>query len=185
MKTYVIDLDSTIIDTSKSIINLHNKLNPNNQIDFIQNHDWLFYPMIKTKEELGELFKLFDHEDFYSSDTLVIMENAVKIINELSMQNKVVICSKHDNIRRNITLEWIYKTFPTVDVIFTDTFDKSIVGKVDIALDDKIEALSSINAKYRLLYGTYDWNKNESGLRVNCWLEFSQFVNNLVKVDRQ
>ena len=182
MKTYVIDLDSTIIDTSKSIINLHNKLNQNNKIDFTREHDWNMSPMV-TKEELPELFKLFDHEDFYDDSTLVVFENAIDIINELSMQNKVVICSKHDSIRRNITSRWIYKTLPTVDIVFTDTFDKSVVGKVDIILDDKSEALTSVDAKYRVLYGTYNWNKNESGLRANNWLEFKQFVDNLEKLD--
>lgn len=183
MKTYVIDLDSTIIDTSKSIINLHNKLNPNNKIEFIREHDWNFAPMV-TKEELPELFKLFDHEDFYDNSTLVVFENAIEIINELSMQNKVIICSKHDSIRRSITSKWIYENLPTINLVFTDTFDKSVVGKVNIALDDKIEALSSIKADHRVLYGTYDWNKNESGLRVNSWLEFKQFIDNLEKLDK-
>ena len=179
MKKYVIDLDSTLINTSKSIINLHNKLNKDKQIQYTDNHDWNFYPMIKTKEELSELFKLFDHDDFYNSDTLVVYENAIEVINELSMQNEVIICSKHDKYRRKITSKWIYETFPTVELVFTDTFDKSVVGNVDVALDDKLEALLSINAKHRLLYGLYDWNKQDKGLRVNNWKEFKEFISKL------
>lgn len=181
----MIDLDSTIINTSKSIINLHNKLYKNKQIKYQDNHDWSLYPMIKTKEELSELFKLFDHEDFYKNDTLVVYENAIQIINELSMQNTVIICSKHDKSRIKITEKWIYETFPTVDLIFTDSFNKSIVGKVDIAIDDKPEALESIEADYKILYGMYDWNKNSDYLRANNWLEFKRFIDNLATLDRK
>ena len=64
-KLIVLDFDSCIIDTSKSIINLHNKLNPDKYIEYTPQHDWNFYPMINTKEDLKELFKLFDDKDSY------------------------------------------------------------------------------------------------------------------------
>lgn len=178
MTKIVIDLDSTIIDTCKSIINLHNKLN-DKKIIYQDYYTWNFYPMIKTEEELSELFKLFDHEEFYSNETLVVFDKAIQIINELSMQNDIVICSKHDSIRRNITSKWIYETFPTVDILFTDTFDKGIVGHVDIAIDDKPEALSSINADYKILFGTYDWNKDINTSRASDWSELYKMIKNI------
>jgi hypothetical protein len=138
--------------------------------------------MIKTKEELSELFKLFDNKEFYDDSTLVVFDNAIQVINELSMQNDITICSKHDMARRSITMEWIYRTFPTVDVIFTDTFDKgSVIGKCDIILDDKPEALNSMigYADYRVCFNTYNWNKDYEGLRVNDWLKFKDFINKL------
>lgn len=180
----VIDLDSTIIDTCRSIINLHNKLN-DRKIEFVENYTWNFSPMINSKEELSNLFELFDHKKFYNNNTLVIYDNAIKVINELSVQNEVVICSKHDKLRRPITQKWIYEMFPSVKLVFTDTFDKSVVGECDIILDDKVEALNSMigYADYRVCYSTYDWNKSYEGLRANNWIEFKQFIDKLEKLD--
>ena len=183
MKRYVIDLDSTIINTSKSIINLHNKIYKDKPIVYTDNHDWNFYPMIKTKEKLRELFKLFDHDEFYDPSTLVVFPNAIQVINELSMQNDVIICSKHDKSRRNNTQKWIYETFATTEIVFTDTFDKSVVGHVDIAIDDKPEALKTIDAKYKILYGLYDWNKDQKGLRVTNWLNLERIINKIISLD--
>lgn len=173
----VIDIDSSTIDTCRSIINLHNKLY-DNKIEYQEDYSWNFYPMIKTIEELKELFKLFDHKDFYKSDTLVVFDKAIQVINGLSMQNKVIFCSKHDIARRPITSKWIYEIFPTANLEFTDTFNKSIVGKVDIVIDDKPEALLSVDADYKILFGTYDWNKDYNGLRANNWKE----VDNMIKI---
>lgn len=183
-KTIIIDLDSTIIDTCKSIINLHNKLN-DNKIEYQENYKWDFSPMVNTKEELAELFKLFDNKDFYG-DTLVVNDNVIEIINELAKDNVVKIATKHDMIRRNITREWIEKTFSNVELIFLDSFDKSSVGKCDYFIDDRIDALESMRdfAKVRLCFGIYDWNVLWKGLRVNNWLEFKQFTNKLEKVDK-
>ena len=147
---YVIDLDSTIIDTCKSIINLHNKLS-DRKIEYQDNYTWNFYPIIKTKEELSALFKLFDHEDFYG-DTLVVFDKVIEVINELSKDNVVKIATKHDMLRRPITQKWVEKTFTDVELIFLDSFDKSSVGKCDIFIDDKLEAIVSMEhmANYRI-----------------------------------
>lgn len=181
MKSVVFDLDSTIINTSKSIINLHNKLNPSNKIQYVKNHSWDLEPMV-TNEQLPELFKLFDHEDFYG-ETLEVFPNSIQVINKLSIQNKVMICSKHQIIRRGITSKWIYQTFPTVELVFTDSFDKSCVGEIDIAVDDKPEALESIKSKYKILYGLYDWNKQYKGLRVTNWLNLERIINKIISLD--
>ena len=63
-KIICIDLDNTLINTPLSLVKLHNKVNPNNEYTYTNNIDWKFRPMINTKEELKELFKLFDHKDF-------------------------------------------------------------------------------------------------------------------------
>jgi len=175
----VIDLDSTTIDTCKSIINLHNKLN-DKKILYQDNYTWNFSPMIKNKEELSELFKLFDHEDFYG-DTLVVFNKAIEIIKELSNDNIVKIATKHDMLRRPITQRWIKETFPNVELIFLDSFDKSSVGKCDIFIDDKIEAIESMNglADYRVVFGVYDCNKQYNGLRSSDWSELYKMIKNI------
>lgn len=179
MLKIVIDLDSTIIDTCKSIINLHNKLS-DKKIEYQDNYSWNFYPMIKTKDELSELFKLFDNKDFYE-DTLVVFDEAIEVINELSKDNIVKIATKHDMLRRPITQKWVAETFPNVELIFLDSFDKSSVGKCDIFIDDKLEAIESMNglADYRICYGEYDWNKQHSGLRATNWEELYKMIKNI------
>jgi len=56
-KTIICDLDSTIVNSSLTIVNLYNKLNPNNQLSYTPNHSWGFEPIINTKEDLSDLFK--------------------------------------------------------------------------------------------------------------------------------
>jgi 5'(3')-deoxyribonucleotidase len=189
-KVIFIDLDSTIIDTSRSIINLHNKLS-DKKIEYTEQHSWNFYPMVKTKEELTELFKLFDHKDFYGH-TLVVFKDAVEIINELSNKYRIIIVSKHNASRRSITRKWIYEILPNVEIVFSDSFDKSGVAKnifMDKCLcflDDKPEALDSMKGlvPYLVTYNTYQWNKSWTGFRVNNWLEFKIFVDKLQKLDK-
>ena len=84
----MVDLDSTIIDTSQTIINLYNKYNPNNKIKYTENHNWSFEPMIRTKEELSELFKLFDSEHFY--DEVIFKENALEVVHDLCEKYSVI-----------------------------------------------------------------------------------------------
>lgn len=126
------------------------------------------------------MFKLFDHEDFYG-DTLVVFNKAIEIIKELSNDNIVKIATKHDMLRRPITQRWIKETFPNVELIFLDSFDKSSVGKCDIFIDDKIEAIESMNglADYRVVFGVYDWNKQYNGLRSSDWSELYKMIKNI------
>ena len=177
-KTICIDLDSTIINTSKSIINLHNKLYPHNKIIYIENHDWNFYSMIKTKEQLKELFELFNNKDFYG-ETLEVFPHAIEYINKLSKYNVVKIVTKHCESRKPITEEWIDKAFPNVELIFVDNFEDKGNIKCDIIIDDKIESLNSFkdDNTVKLLYGNYDWNKNDNeSYRVVDWVYIENFI---------
>ena len=141
------------------------------------------YPVqqkLPSKQELSELFKLFDHEDFYG-DTFVALEDAVDIINELSKDNIIKIATKHDTLRRPITQKWVNKTFSNVELIFFDSFDKSGIGKCDIFIDDKLEAIESMNkvADYKILFGDYDWNKDVNMIRATNWKELYKMIKNI------
>jgi 5'(3')-deoxyribonucleotidase len=160
-KTIIIDLDSTILDTSFTIVNLYNKLNPDNQLSYTHNHSWGFEPIIKTKEELSNLFKLFDHEDFYKD--VIVFPNAIKIINELAENNSVVICSKHSPSRIPITTKWINKVMPKVEIRFVDNFEDKgkLFDKVNYIIDDRVDTLDSFSEETTcILFGFYDWNKD-------------------------
>jgi len=187
MLRIALDLDNVILDTPATIINLHNKLNEN-KLDYKQGDTlgWKFEPLIKTDEELGELFKLFDNEGFYNKP--IVFDNAIETINQLSMQNEITIISKHMDSRKPLTTEWIYRVFPTVKLIFVDSFSEKgeLLKGFDIVLDDRIDALDSCigNVKYRICFGNYLWNYIYQGLRANNWIEFNQFVDNLAKLDK-
>lgn len=175
----VVDWDSTVIDTSKTIINLHNKLFEN-KIEYIEEHDWKFRPMINTDEELKELFKLFDNEHFYDSDVLVPIKDAIKTIKELSEYYKIVICSKHMESRRKLTRNYIKETFKGYDVTvkFVDSFnEKSKIFKnkrVLAVIDDKEECFEGFGEEtLRLLFGDYQWNKEydkEYSCKISDWV---------------
>lgn len=182
-----IDLDNVILNSPTTIINLHNKLS-DNKLEYKQGDSlgWKFEPLIKTDEELSELFKLFDHKDFYKD--AITFPNAIEIINDLSMQHEICIISKHMESRKPLSREWISKTFLNVELKFVDSFsDKGDILKgYDIILDDRIDALDSCigNVKYRICYGNYPWNYIYQGLRVTNWLEFKQFIDKLETLDK-
>ena len=176
-KTIVIDLDSTIINTSKTIINLHNKINPDDKIEYIEDHNWNFEPMIKTKEELNELFKLFDNEHFYNE--VIFKENALKVIHGLCENYKVIICTKHNESRKPITSKFIKRMFPKAELKFVDNFSDKGKIECDVVIDDKPESLNSFDdTVLKICFGDYVWNKSWDGVKMTNWLEIKEFFNN-------
>ena len=160
-KLIICDLDSTLIDTSATIVNLYNKLNPNNQLTFTSEHDWQFRPIVNTKEVLSELFKLFDHEDFYKN--VVVFPNAIEIINELAENNRVYIVSKHCESRKRLTKEWINKVMPKVEIVFVDNFEDKgkLFNNCDYCIDDKWESFENFSEDTTcILFNEYQWNKD-------------------------
>ena len=182
----VVDWDNTVINTSKTLINLHNKLSKN-KIKYIEEHDWKFRPMINSDEELKELFTLFDNKHFYDSDVVVPIKDAIKTIKKLSEHYKIIICSKHMRSRRKLTKKYIKETFKGYDVSvkFVNSFnEKSNLFKykrVLAVVDDKIECLEGFGEKtLRVLFGDYQWNKEydkNSMCKINSWVTVNEAIN--------
>ena len=182
----VVDWDNTVINTSKTLINLHNKLSKN-KIKYIEEHDWKFRPMINSDEELKELFTLFDNKHFYDSDVVVPIKDAIKTIKELSEHYKIVICSKHMRSRRKLTKKYIKEMFKGYDVSvkFVNSFnEKSNLFKhkrVLAVIDDKIEWHEGFGEKtLRVLFGDYQWNKEydkNSMCKINSWVTVNEAIN--------
>lgn len=182
----VVDWDSTVIDTSKTIINLHNKLFEN-KIEYIKDHDWKFKPMINSEEELKELFKLFDNEHFYDKGVIEPINNAIESIKMLSETYKIVICSKHEVSRRKLTRKYIEETFKNHDVSvkFVNSFnEKANLFKnkdVKAVIDDKIECFEGFNDNcIKILFGDYQWNRNCSGnfSKISDWVLVTELLLN-------
>ena len=182
----VVDWDNTVINTSKTLINLHNKLSKN-KIKYIEEHDWKFRPMINSDEELKELFTLFDNKHFYDSDVVVPIKDAIKTIKEWSEHYKIIICSKHMRSRRKLTKKYIKQIFKGYDVSvkFVNSFnEKSNLFKhkrVLAVVDDKEECLGGFGEKtLRVLFGDYQWNKEydkNSMCKINSWVTVNEAIN--------
>lgn len=182
----VVDWDSTVIDTSKTIINLHNKLFEN-KIEYIKDHDWKFKPMINSEEELKELFKLFDNEHFYDKGVIEPINNAIESIKMLSETYKIVICSKHEVSRRKLTRKYIEETFKNHDVSvkFVNSFnEKANLFKnkdVKAVIDDKIECFEGFSDDcIKILFGDYQWNRNYNGnySKISDWVLVTELLLN-------
>lgn len=182
----VVDWDSTVINTSKTLINLHNKLSKN-KIEYIEEHDWKFRPMINTEEELKELFKLFGNEHFYDKGIVEPINNAIESIKLLSKTYKIVICSKHQVSRRKLTRNYVKETFKNydVDIKFVDSFnEKANLFKnqnVKAVIDDKIECFEGFNdGCIKILFGDYQWNRNYNGnySKISDWVLIVKFLLN-------
>ena len=123
-------------------------------------------------------------ENTIEINKLIKQSKAMKVINELSMQNDICIISKHMDSRKPLTQDWIYKTFPTIKLIFVDNFeDKGQALKefgADIIIDDRVDALEScIDIPYRICFGNYQWNSFYNGLRANDWKELNKMIKNI------
>ena len=177
-KQLIIDLDSTIVNSSLTIVNLYNKLKPNNQLTYTPNHSWGFSPIVNTKEELSNLFKLFDHEDFYKD--VIVFPNAIEIINKLAENNRIVICSKHSPSRKPITTKWINEVMPKVEIRFVDNFEDKgkLFDNCDYIIDDKPESFENFSDKtICILFGEYQWNKDCTDYeRCMNWLEVQGYI---------
>ena len=182
----VVDWDNTVINTSKTLINLHNKLSKN-KIKYIEEHDWKFRPMINSDEELKELFTLFDNKHFYDSDVVVPIKDAIKTIKELSEHYKIIICSKHMRSRRKLTKKYIKQIFKGYDVSvkFVNSFnEKSNLFKhkrVLAVVDDKEECFKGFREEtLRVLFGDYQWNREydkNSMCKINSWVTVNEAIN--------
>ena len=170
----IIDLDSTIISTGKTIIKVWNKLNPNRQLNNKTEPLWDFSNVLKdTDIQLKELFTMFDRQEFY--DNVIVFDSAINIINKLAETNEVIICSKHNESRKQLTTKWINDNLNNVKIIYVDKFEDKKNIECDVIIDDKIDCLNG-KAKLSICYGLYDWNENWNKIRCYNWKQVEQCI---------
>ena len=170
----IIDLDSTIISTGKTIIKVWNKLNPNKQLNNKIEPMWDFSNILKdTNIKLKELFTMFDRQEFY--DNVIVFDSAINIINKLAESNEVIICSKHNESRKPLTTKWINENFKNVKIMYVNNFEDKKNIECDVIIDDKIDCLNG-KAKLSICYGLYDWNENWNKVRCYNWKQVEQCI---------
>lgn len=169
----IIDLDSTIINTSKTLLNIYNYENRSN-LEFNPNHKWDFDGLFPN-EYNSRAFQLFTEKIFY--DFVEVIPNAIEVINRLAKNNSITIATKHHPLRIPNTNNFINKFFKNVGIKYLNSFDKSELNG-DVFIDDRIDCLDSVknNFKYILCFGNYDWNKDWNGIRFYDWLEIEKFI---------
>lgn len=178
----VLDLDNTILNTPYSIILFWNKLNPSRKLKYVEDIEWDFSNILEgTDVTLTELFTLFDNEKFY--DWAFTYSDAIDIINEISQRHEVIICSKHDEIRKDITTKWINKVMSNVEIMFVDNFEDKKRLECDLIIDDRLESLGG-KAKLSVCFGDYKWNKEWQKVRATKWCQIKSIIEFLESGDR-
>lgn len=169
----IIDLDNTIINSSRMVYELYAK---DNKIEkpYSSNHDWDFNNLI-PKGELSNILKYFLDMRLY--DNVIEMPNAIKVIQNLSKNNQIIIVTKHHKDRIPITEKWIKSMFKNIKVHYLNSFDKSNFSG-DIFIDDRIDCLESVKGNFKKLicFGQFEWNREWEGERIDDWSLIYKYI---------
>lgn len=171
-----VDLDNTIIDTARILVNLHNELHPNNTYCYTDDLEWDFYPIVKTKDELDQLCSLFAHKDFYTN--VITYPSSIEVINNWCKQgHDVYIVSKHDEGRIPFTIKWASKVMPKVKLNFVSEFCDKGKFPCDVIIDDRLDSLDSFDGQTtKICFGNYSWNKDTKHRRFTNWVDLHKFI---------
>ena len=165
----LIDLDQTILQTSKTLIANWNKLNPNNKLEYKEPIEWDFTSILSgTNISLKQLCSTFDYKYFY--EEAVLFNDCLEVINKwIEKGYEVIILTKHDMSRRPITKEFIDKLFDNkVKIEFVDSFEIKNTYEADVIIDDKIESLINSKCKTRIEFGDNVWSEDAEGI-IRCY----------------
>lgn len=150
----IVDFDNTLVNTAETAI----KLIKNNSNFDNSKLEWDFAPFVNDSER-DECLKLFSDPIFYQ--TLQAYPDAKDVLSHISAKGyKIILCSKRPENGYDLCIKWLklnsfYDLFD--DIVFINTFDKSIIGgKKDVILDDKIECMGGERIK-KLLYGDFKY----------------------------
>lgn len=171
-----VDLDNTIIDTARILVNLHNELHPNNTYEYTEDLEWDFYPIVKTKDEISQLCSLFTHKDFYNKT--IPFPNSIEVINSWCDQgHEVSIVSKHEDDRVPFTIKWVNKVMPKVKLYFVSEFSDKGKLNCDVIIDDRLDSLESFSKETtKICFGNYSWNKDTTQRRFTNWTDVNKFI---------
>lgn len=178
----VFDFDNTLCNSSAAIISLYN-LKYNKKIPNYIDVSWNFeeLPCI-TKEDI-KLF--FSSKDFF--EILEPNKGMKELVQNLCDKgHRVKIVSYSYEQSKQYKIKYIKKHFPKVEYEIL-THDKSLVldkrdaidKKVDLCIDDSLEALKLSDAKIKILYGCTKYNReNDSYIRVVNAKELKEVIDN-------
>ena len=187
--TVYIDIDNTIINSTKRFVDIYNKINKSNY-DWTKVKEWGFQPELNVSN--CEIKHIFDTEYFYKEEYLYDRcKLTIKMIRE-QLNCNVVFLTIGTKTNNKHKAEMIGRVFEDVDLICINkenvTMDKSMIKMKhnDIIIDDNEDNLITSNCinERRILFcpeGQKGWNSNFRGLKTDSWVEVRLIVGNLVR----
>ena len=164
-----IDIDNTLCDTDLLAKKIYSE--KNNGKDLSSLDKFSQYKFIGNNASL-----IFDY--------CPLIENAKSVINDLFKENEIYFISarsnKHVSLLEEKTIRYLKKNgINYTDIYFGYDSKIDIYKKLnlDIMLDDDYDVYDEItkeNLKAIMFNGSL--NKNKSGLKVNSWLEFEEYL---------
>lgn len=184
MKNIFLDFDETITQTIDAFCRTYNMIYNDKEGFLMANpkevKNWDFREQC-TLLRGDDKFEIFEHD--YLFENLKLFPNAREILQELSYQYNIIICTIGTFKSISKKTIWISENLPMIkDGIFIknkcEGFDKSVVDmKNSIFIDDHEENLFISNAKLKICFGEkYNWNKGWDGIRAYNWLEIRDII---------
>lgn len=179
----ICDLDNTIFDTAKAMFTYYQEKYNDYSIKYDESKiSWNMEKLISLSA--AEVNKFFDEKEFFKH--LKPYSNAIEVLTELSKHHELELVSLHSCEGMAYKYEFIRENLPMFNRValfpLGDKFDKSMCS-CDIAIDDRIDCLDSIDAKHKLLFGNYLWqnetNINKTFIRVYNWQELYNVVDKI------
>ncbi|EQB4340953.1 5' nucleotidase, NT5C type [Clostridium botulinum] len=181
----IVDFDGVIVNSIKSYCKTYNnkyKNHPQFKVaDYTKLQQWDCQdecPLEKQAEVI------FSNKDFFNN--LEFMPNAKEIIEKLSKEYHIIICSIGTPENISYKSLWIKENLPCIkDTILISNqecfMDKSIVNMKDcIFVDDNANNLNSSNADIRICFGKeYSYNKDWDGTKAYNWKNLYKLVHQL------
>lgn len=175
----VIDFDSTILNTSKTLLNWYNK-ETGSFSPYNPDHSWDFDGLLPDSYK-PRAYELFTDPNLYELAEPVV--GSIEAIDKMIRDgHRVIVATKHHPLRIPHTEKWIEEYLPKgVEAVYLCSFDKGVLCG-DVFIDDRIDCLRSVkeNFKMCLCFGDYDWNKSleeeENIKRTSTWEDVMQQV---------
>ncbi len=167
-----IDLDNTLLDTSKACITQFNKLTGIDLFPTDENY-YRYYEFYGWNEEMYEVaYKQMGNEIHWESDPYPY---AVEVVKHLFQRYQLTILTARPDLFYDVTLKWLQlHDIPFHDIMFErEKFRICESHNIDLLIDDAphyAEEFSSKGRKFMIMDQPYNRNINHDLIhRVNEW----------------
>lgn len=187
MKTLFIDFDSTIVDSSRAVIDVLNKYcikEKEHKIKETHTLEWNFTDIVPKKYQVL-IPSIFETPMFFKE--LKLFDGVYETLEEISKYTRVVIVSIGTRLNIKQKMDWIETHLPFVEFIpiikkqENLVMNKSIINMSNgIMIDDHEDNLYSCNADIKVCYANngYDYSVNRKWRKENdiCFSQWRKDV---------
>lgn len=178
----IFDVDNTLIDSKRIIVDIYNKkYNQNVNHELCNTWEFKELPLTNPKEITG----WFNSEDFFSGihEITGMKQLVYSLYNE---GHEIVMCS-YCGSEQGIQLKRRYLecNYPFAELVLLQLgqddskLDKSaVVG--DIIIDDNLNAISSSSCANKMVFGDYGWNNTTEYIKVKNARELREELNKIL-----